>query len=270
MPPARAPTSCTFPRGYQRAGAAARRDAPRLQADAGRFRGRHAHERARRRAPVSRRLSSAGLDRELLALLELVPAARPAPRRRRAFAHRRHHEAGDRALQRGYAPRVHRRALGRRRHGRDHGRDLPRPLRRRRHSFRPAIRVGARRGLPRLPRCAASARTLASLLPTVPTIVFHGDQDTTVRHHDGDYAIAGAQHKSEYRRGGRTRLHAHGLSHARRPPSSTGWCTAAATHGPAATRRLRTQTRAAPTRRARCCASFSTARYVQVFESSRW
>jgi poly(hydroxyalkanoate) depolymerase family esterase len=37
----------------------------------------------------------------------------------------------------------------------------------------------------------------ASLLPAVPTIVFHGDQDTTVRHHDGDYAIAGMQHKSD-------------------------------------------------------------------------
>ena len=37
----------------------------------------------------------------------------------------------------------------------------------------------------------------ASLLPAVPTIVFHGDKDTTVRHHGGDYAIAGAQHRSE-------------------------------------------------------------------------
>ena len=37
----------------------------------------------------------------------------------------------------------------------------------------------------------------SSLLPAVPTIVFHGDKDTTVRHHGGDYGIAGAQHKSE-------------------------------------------------------------------------
>jgi poly(hydroxyalkanoate) depolymerase family esterase len=36
-----------------------------------------------------------------------------------------------------------------------------------------------------------------SLLPAVPTIVFHGDKDTTVRHHGGDYAIAGVQHRSE-------------------------------------------------------------------------
>jgi poly(hydroxyalkanoate) depolymerase family esterase len=37
----------------------------------------------------------------------------------------------------------------------------------------------------------------ASLLPAVPTIVFHGDRDTTVHHRNGDYAIAGAQLKSE-------------------------------------------------------------------------
>jgi poly(hydroxyalkanoate) depolymerase family esterase len=37
----------------------------------------------------------------------------------------------------------------------------------------------------------------ASLLPAVPTIVFHGDNDTTVRHHNGDYAIDGVQQKSE-------------------------------------------------------------------------
>jgi poly(hydroxyalkanoate) depolymerase family esterase len=37
----------------------------------------------------------------------------------------------------------------------------------------------------------------ASLLPAVPTIVFHGDNDTTVRHRNGDYAIDGVQHKSE-------------------------------------------------------------------------
>jgi poly(hydroxyalkanoate) depolymerase family esterase len=37
----------------------------------------------------------------------------------------------------------------------------------------------------------------ASLLPAVPTIVFHGDRDTTVQHRNGDYAIAGVQHRSE-------------------------------------------------------------------------
>jgi poly(hydroxyalkanoate) depolymerase family esterase len=37
----------------------------------------------------------------------------------------------------------------------------------------------------------------ASLLPAVPTIVFHGDNDTTVRHRNGDYAIDGVQQKSE-------------------------------------------------------------------------
>jgi poly(hydroxyalkanoate) depolymerase family esterase len=37
----------------------------------------------------------------------------------------------------------------------------------------------------------------ASLLPAVPTIVFHGDRDMTVQHREGDYAIAGVQHKSE-------------------------------------------------------------------------
>jgi poly(hydroxyalkanoate) depolymerase family esterase len=37
----------------------------------------------------------------------------------------------------------------------------------------------------------------ASLLPTVPTIVFHGDSDTTVRHRNDDYAIDGVKQKSE-------------------------------------------------------------------------
>jgi poly(hydroxyalkanoate) depolymerase family esterase len=37
----------------------------------------------------------------------------------------------------------------------------------------------------------------ASLLPAVPTIVFHGDRDTTVHHRDGDYGVAGARLRSE-------------------------------------------------------------------------
>src|SRR6185503_3348355 len=37
----------------------------------------------------------------------------------------------------------------------------------------------------------------ATLLPAVPTIVFHGDRDTTVHHRDGDYGVAGAQLSSE-------------------------------------------------------------------------
>jgi poly(hydroxyalkanoate) depolymerase family esterase len=37
----------------------------------------------------------------------------------------------------------------------------------------------------------------AALLPEVPTIVFHGDRDTTVHHRHGDYGIPGAQLRSE-------------------------------------------------------------------------
>jgi len=37
----------------------------------------------------------------------------------------------------------------------------------------------------------------ASLLPAVPTIVFHGDRDTTVHHRNGDYGGAGVKQKSE-------------------------------------------------------------------------
>lgn len=37
----------------------------------------------------------------------------------------------------------------------------------------------------------------SSLLPAVPTIVFHGDRDTTVHHRGGDYGIAGVQLRSE-------------------------------------------------------------------------
>lgn len=37
----------------------------------------------------------------------------------------------------------------------------------------------------------------ASLLPAVPTIVFHGDRDTTVHHRNGDYGGADVKQKSE-------------------------------------------------------------------------
>jgi poly(hydroxyalkanoate) depolymerase family esterase len=37
----------------------------------------------------------------------------------------------------------------------------------------------------------------ASLLPAVPTIVFHGDRDTTVHHRNADYAGAGVRQTSE-------------------------------------------------------------------------
>jgi len=34
-------------------------------------------------------------------------------------------------------------------------------------------------------------------LPAVPTIVFHGDRDTTVHHRNGEYALAGAEMRSQ-------------------------------------------------------------------------
>ncbi len=37
----------------------------------------------------------------------------------------------------------------------------------------------------------------AALLPAVPTIVFHGDKDTTVHHHHGDFGLADVQHRAE-------------------------------------------------------------------------
>src|SRR5918992_4004792 len=43
----------------------------------------------------------------------------------------------------------------------------------------------------------ARADAGALLAPLVPTIVFHGDQDATVHHRNGDYGVAGAQLKSE-------------------------------------------------------------------------
>jgi poly(hydroxyalkanoate) depolymerase family esterase len=66
--------------------------------------------------------------------------------------------------------------------------------------------VGIHSGLP-----YASARDMASALaamrghrtaattplPPVPTIVFHGDRDTTVHHRNGEYGIAGAEPQSE-------------------------------------------------------------------------
>ncbi|HEX2241417.1 MAG TPA: PHB depolymerase family esterase, partial [Actinomycetota bacterium] len=49
------------------------------------------------------------------------------------------------------------------------------------------------------------AEAAATSLPPVPTIVFHGDQDTTVQHRDGDYGIAGMKQRRENgEAGGRT------------------------------------------------------------------
>jgi poly(hydroxyalkanoate) depolymerase family esterase len=88
-------------------------------------------------------------------------------------------------------------------------------------------------------------------LPVVPTIVFHGDRDTTVHPRNGEYGIAGTQHQSEtgesggrgytrtLYRGGKSRLEhwlVHGAGHAWSGGNASGSFTDP--KGPDATREM--------------------------------
>ena len=57
--------------------------------------------------------------------------------------------------------------------------------------------ASARDAVSAIAAMSGQRRDAASLLPSVPTIVFHGDRDTTVQHRKGDYAIAGVRQNSE-------------------------------------------------------------------------
>ena len=104
------PGQCGAPR--------ARADAARLHPVAGRLRHRHRHEPGRRGRGPGRRLSRADPRREQHGLLELVPSERPGPRRRRARLPRRARPGGGGGARRRARPRLRRRPLCGRRHGR--------------------------------------------------------------------------------------------------------------------------------------------------------
>ena len=80
------------------------------------------------RSRTSRRVERAGRRRQRDRVLELVPAAGPDPRRRRASRHRRHHRPGDPHTARRPSARLCRGRLGRRGHGGHPRRDLSRCL----------------------------------------------------------------------------------------------------------------------------------------------
>ena len=145
---------------------------------------------------LPRRLSGAGRVRQRLEVLELVQPGRPAARPGRALADRRHHAPGHARLRGRPGARLCRRALGRRRGRRHHGHDLPRSLRRGRRAFRPRLRrrqrppLRVRRHAARASRAGAIRQRAVGSRQLVPTIVFHGDRDSTVHPRNGDQVIA--------------------------------------------------------------------------------
>lgn len=140
---ARLQALCAGERAWRGGADAARRHAAWLHPDAGGFRARHPHERARRGVALPRRLSRPAARGASRALLELVPAAASRPRRRRARADRGHRArpAGD-AAGRSEAG-LCRRALGRGLRRPGARRALSRPVRGGRRAFRHAGRGGA-------------------------------------------------------------------------------------------------------------------------------
>ena len=159
--PGRADYRLYVPTPAAGAAAGARADAARLPADAGGLRDRDGDERAGRDAPAAGGLSRADRGAQPARLLELVPAGRPAARRRRAGDPRRAGAGAGGGVRHRPGAGLRRRALGRRRHGGGAGRDLSGRLRRDRGAFRAAGGGGERRGLG-LRRHARRGRAAAS------------------------------------------------------------------------------------------------------------
>ncbi len=104
-----------------------------------------------------------------------------------------HHPRGDGAICRRSGPGLCGGPVGRRGAGRHDGAGLSRSLRRGRGSLGPGLR-GRDRHVLGLPGHAAGLGSTAVLakttVPAVPTIVFHGDRDTTVNPVNGDEVAA--------------------------------------------------------------------------------
>ena len=136
---------CTrYPCRYVARADAARRDAARLHAVAGRFRRGHAHERVGGQARLRGGLSGAIQQCERIEVLELVSLRGPGTRPRRAFDRRGDHSRGRGALWRRRAAHLRGRHVRRRGNGRDPGCHVPRSVCRCRRPLRIALSRGAR------------------------------------------------------------------------------------------------------------------------------
>ncbi len=195
------------PTGSSGAAASADRYAPRLHPVAGRFRRRHQDELHRRGTELPSGLSSATQRRQPVEMLELVPQRRPAARRGRTLADRRHHPPSHAGLFSRSQARLCRRPFGRRRRCGNHGCHLQRSVRRGRNPFRPRLRSRHRHALGvcrHAPRGGAGRQAVPGG-PTVPSIIFHGDRDTTVHPDNGaqvlEQAIGATRTQKKVHRG---------------------------------------------------------------------
>ena len=240
------------PRGRHRA-ATAPRDAARRHADGGGLRDGHADPGAGGGARLPRRLPRADDLGELPAVLELVPARRPAPRRgspRSSSGSSARSPPPTRSTATGCTSRASRR-----------GRRWPpcwAPCTRTcspRSGCTPGCRTAApTTSRPPSPRCGAGQRRARSRRP-VPVITFHGDADQTVAVDNAARVVeqfsAGALRGDTLVERGPTRPATRVVVRRGGAVSpSSGPCTDRATRGPAARRAAPTPTRAAPTRSA--------------------
>ena len=180
------------PERLHRAGRSPDRHATRLHPEPGRLRYGHPHERTRQGAYIPRRVSRSSGHRQHAEVLELVPGRGSAAWSGRTVAHCGHHETGGRRLRGRRRQGVRSRDVGRRSYGRDHGRDLSRSLRRSRRPLRPRPWISPRyvfpftamrQGGPVVAHKDVAGREYREVLPT---ILFHGDGDTTVHPRNGD------------------------------------------------------------------------------------
>ena len=165
-------------------------------------------------------------------------------------------------------PGLGRRPLGRRRDGGDPGARVSRPVRRRRRALRPAARRRARRGVGvlgdevRRPRRAGDVdrrRRPADRLPRRRRRHRPRAQRQPADRRRARQRPGPGDPRDRARPSRRPRLHPHRLRARRRRRAragpSTGWCTAPAMPGSAATPPAATPTAPGPTPRGRCCAS---------------
>ena len=249
---------------------------------------------------LSRPLPGAGAALERAQVLELVHAGRPAPRRRRAGADRRHDAPRHADASRRPRARLRRRPVGGRRDGGDPGARVSRPVRRRRHPFRRAGRRGTRRRLGVRGDEVGEHRSVAAVAVggergamgrrgrrrsrqrSDATEQRARDRLSRRRRCDrraanGDAVVAavlaqdpsavgidldGAAGPDARAFGARSGVPPTPARRHRAWPSS-GSCTVRRTPGRAAPPRGPTPTRAVPTHRARCCVSFASTRAVR-------
>lgn len=119
-------------------------------------------------------------------MLELVSNGRPAAERQRAFADRRHYPPDHEGLSGRSEARLRAGLSAGGAAAATMGGDPRRSVRGRRDLFRPGLRRGPRSSLSAMRQGGGKPGNSG---PTLPTIVFHGDRDTTVHPNNGDRIV---------------------------------------------------------------------------------